>query len=743
MRGYPRLAGLLLATTALLCAARLVEVAGTAWPGNLEVFPAVDGRFPPVPPSVVGDSDGEGGAILVFADGGQVRAQRISPDGEVLWGADGVPIPSSVDPPWALRAVADGSGGALVAWLECAPDQTTGCDVFAQRLDGGGGLLWEAAGVQVSDAATLGFDVAADGSGGAYVAWSERVTCVQRIDASGAPLWEAGALPCTSLLSADPTAGPRLLPDGAGGVFLAWQSHPQTSAWGAQRLGPTGAFLWSETFAAGAGEDVQLVADASGGVFILRDLVAHRVDADGGPLWTQPIGGTPPFGRSVVADGAGGVIAVWSEGTPRSAQCSPPCALRAQRLDPDGERLWGPFAATVADGADAPRLASLVSDGAEGAIVLWRNCVGLICDDDVELFAQRVDATGARRWFGAGVAVSTEPLFPGHPTFAPPRVIPDDAGGALVAWRDLCGITDRCSLFSQRVVVTGEQLLAACEDGFEDDGDGLVDHPADPGCDAPADDSERSPALPCDDGFDQDGDELVDFPSDPGCASPMDDTETQAGAVCDDGLDNDGDGNVDLADEGCDGISDPNERLLTDCDDGFDGDRDGRIDFPDDPGCAAPADDSERSNCAPGDFLCDRRFLLDGAHRLKAKGRGDTSGPAAVDLVFGDGNWVATVGDSGSMLAGDYQILSAKKGKAQLRVHALAAQILIDTLLGDIGAPAGSLLPPEDAAFRLRVKPERPVRMDARWKLEPAGDGRRGSYRLKAEGEEFQPGPGF
>jgi len=50
------------------------------------------------------------------------------------------------------------------------------------------------------------------------------------------------------------------------------------------------------------------------------------------------------------------------------------------------------------------------------------------------------------------------------------------------------------------------------------------------------------PARPCDDGLDNDGDGLTDFPADPGC---KDATGLREEPQCDDGLDNDGDGRVD------------------------------------------------------------------------------------------------------------------------------------------------------------------------------------------------------
>jgi formylglycine-generating enzyme required for sulfatase activity len=73
-------------------------------------------------------------------------------------------------------------------------------------------------------------------------------------------------------------------------------------------------------------------------------------------------------------------------------------------------------------------------------------------------------------------------------------------------------------------------LLPACSNGTDDDGDGLVDYPADPGCFSAASDTEN-PA--CQDGIDNEGDGGIDFdggaaanhgvalgPVDPNCNKP-------------------------------------------------------------------------------------------------------------------------------------------------------------------------------------------------------------------------------
>lgn len=68
--------------------------------------------------------------------------------------------------------------------------------------------------------------------------------------------------------------------------------------------------------------------------------------------------------------------------------------------------------------------------------------------------------------------------------------------------------------------------LPPCGDGLENDGDGAVDFPGDPGCDSPLDPSE----LPeCSDGLDNDQDGPADHPHDPGCDGPDDPSETPCG----------------------------------------------------------------------------------------------------------------------------------------------------------------------------------------------------------------------
>lgn len=129
--------------------------------------------------------------------------------------------------------------------------------------------------------------------------------------------------------------------------------------------------------------------------------------------------------------------------------------------------------------------------------------------------------------------------------------VDDSLAGILVAVWFYGGQASASSVFGNGTYVADlsyyqDQILAvtaerACDNGLDDDGDGLVDLD-DPGCYGLDDPFETNALVACDDGFDNDADGLVDWPDDPGCQYVMSLKEDPA---CDDGLDNDSDGAID------------------------------------------------------------------------------------------------------------------------------------------------------------------------------------------------------
>ena len=80
-------------------------------------------------------------------------------------------------------------------------------------------------------------------------------------------------------------------------------------------------------------------------------------------------------------------------------------------------------------------------------------------------------------------------------------------------------------LFEYRTDILALIDQPECNDGLDDDGDGLVDFPSDPGCSDALDTDERGASFACDNGLDDDGDTLTDYPDDPDCLGPTHESE--------------------------------------------------------------------------------------------------------------------------------------------------------------------------------------------------------------------------
>ncbi|RIL03489.1 MAG: hypothetical protein DCC71_15055 [Proteobacteria bacterium] len=145
------------------------------------------------------------------------------------------------------------------------------------------------------------------------------------------------------------------------------------------------------------------------------------------------------------------------------------------------------------------------------------------------------------------------------PLAAPQKVVTATGFAARLPWRaDLAGERfgpqRRVGLPAGAAIAADAGLASSfaipeepCDDGVDDDWDGLADL-ADPGCSDAADASERSAVWACDDGADNDGDGFADAGFDPGCPRP---NAMPENPVCDDGIDNDGDLAIDFADPHC------------------------------------------------------------------------------------------------------------------------------------------------------------------------------------------------
>lgn len=194
------------------------------------------------------------------------------------------------------------------------------------------------------------------------------------------------------------------------------------------------------------------VSDGAGGaIFVWEDrrtgawdLQARRVSATGTALW--PANGVPVVTATAtqrfvacVPDGAGGVIAAWEDYRSGAAD------IYVQRLDANGTALWTANGVGVCTQAASQVLPTIASDGAGGAIIAWQDFRGA----DGDIYAQRVNASGAVQWIANGVAVCTSAGIQHSVKTC------GSAGGVFLAWSDERGGAIADDVYMQRLSAAG------------------------------------------------------------------------------------------------------------------------------------------------------------------------------------------------------------------------------------------------------------------------------------------------
>lgn len=301
----------------------------------------------------------------------------------------------------------------------------------------------------------LNGDIVQDGAGGAIVTWMDHRNGLdydifaRRVDANGNPLWAPDGEPvCTQ--PGDQIL-PAMIPDGTGGAFIAWSDHRNPTDYDifAQHLLASGAVdpTWPPSgvpvcTATGDQRSVAMVGDGLGGAILAwidyrgnvdyrPDIYAQHLDPSGITTWAP--NGVPvcvwPFPQELtlashhcmIADGAGGAIICWADQRAGNRD------IFAERIDATGAPLWTPNGVAVCTAPGDQTFPELATDNANGAIITWTD--GRV--PATAIYAQRVNAGGAPLWVPNGVQVA--PIAANQAT---PGVCSDGGNGAIMAWED-------------------------------------------------------------------------------------------------------------------------------------------------------------------------------------------------------------------------------------------------------------------------------------------------------------------
>jgi len=418
----------------------------------------------------------------------------ISPESPATarWPVDGTGVRSQPD----TRSIAvnpevipDGSGGAIVAWQEMRNGGKW--DVYAQRVDSDGETLWKTDGIGVRSGSgtpdnAFNVKLIPNGKGGAILAWQDHRSgkwdvYAQKIDSSGRSLWTADGVGVRSLPSSSGDASyPEMADDGYGGAIITWydkRSGGKADIY-AQRVDTAGKTKWatdgvgirSQPGSSGDAQYPQIVPSVSGGAIITWQdyrsgnkwqIFAQRVSSSGKKLWaTDGVGIRSQPGTAIDAtlpriasDGSGGGVITWQDFRKAGKY-----QVFAQRVDSNGKRRWTTDGVGVRALSSTPDYATgpCIAEGKSGAsLITWQDHRS---GSKWDIFAQSLDPQGKPLWPVDGILLSAGPSVPGDAQN--PQVAPDGSGGLIVSWQDYRS-GKKYDIYAQRVDADGNPLWTA------------------------------------------------------------------------------------------------------------------------------------------------------------------------------------------------------------------------------------------------------------------------------------------
>ena len=423
--------------------------------------------------------DSAGGAIIAWMDfrsydpdsgfSSDIYAQRIDAKGVIRWGTDGLPVCRARGWQMYPHLVPDGQGGAIITWRDARNDVG---DIYIQRIDSSGIARWSPDGLPICTAvnAQLFPDIVSTGTGGAIIAWLDNRTgtnkeiYAQLIDGTGGVHWvQDGVLIATT---SQESTRPVLLGYGSGGAIIAWEHYfPGSKAHlFVQQIVGTGDLIWNPTgieicATANGYVDPKLVKSDTNSFDVVwqdsRDsstdrVFAQRINSSGVTQWVQDgirVSGT--IGSQVnpesIGDGVGGVIVSWVDWR------NGPGNIYAQRIDTSGALLWSGGGVIISDTTSYQGFQMMTGDHSGGAIVVWIDYRGGsgVGSDTISVNAQHLSASGALLWNAGGIHVSSPKTDQ-----AVPIAVTDDSGNTIVAWNDYRSGVD-FDVYAQYLSISG------------------------------------------------------------------------------------------------------------------------------------------------------------------------------------------------------------------------------------------------------------------------------------------------
>ncbi len=377
----------------------------------------------------------DGGVYIAWLTDGNyhVYIQRLDAAGEAQFEESGMLVSDQPNSSWIavhhMNLAVDGNDNAIISTL----DTRTGLwQVYAYKISPDGSMIWGEDGLVLSasgvESISPRLTVLLDNS--VVVTWTHNWNAIsfQRVSSDGELLWGDGIL----IEDDDEDAtliSPQPIVTAEGDVLIQWIRQSGPYPWAPdselylQKYDYDGNPLWSEPTIAVGPEQFpngnwlqESVAESSGGSFSAwtdfsgsggnQNAVAQHITGDGELSWTGGVDlstNTSNFRispRLTVAEESQELMAVWGEANGTQSQHG----VYAQRLDSNGNRLWGSYGtAVVGMNSDYVYLDLSVAGFDEELITAY---IQQYDYTDSDIYATRLDADGNSVWLGGSATVT-------------------------------------------------------------------------------------------------------------------------------------------------------------------------------------------------------------------------------------------------------------------------------------------------------------------------------------------------
>ena len=328
-------------------------------------------------------------------------AQRIDSNGNIKWMVNGANISNLSNREHSEKITSDGKGGVIIAFEK----QIAGVwDVWAQRLDSSGNKMWGAGGIRVCPTDTnkskRNHRIAKDRSGGAIISWQDNRTgadnytntnydiYAQRINANGILLWGNTGKPI-SVGIGDQLNAKIDLDSASNGAIIAWQDtriSPDYDIY-MQRIDSNGNAKWTTNGivvcnAVGNQSALDfLTIDATGEAVITwkdsrsgsEDIYAQKINSAGLSQWTANgiaicNSTLAQINPNICSDQNKGAIITWQDSSATTGW-----DIKAQHINNAGQALWTSNGLVVSNAIDEQNGPKNVTDNKGGTIICWQD----------------------------------------------------------------------------------------------------------------------------------------------------------------------------------------------------------------------------------------------------------------------------------------------------------------------------------------------------------------------------------